>query len=216
MQDNPTLGESNSFVAAAGNGAVDLVADFIRRYPQSVDLQDQSAGHTAMAWAVINGRQDVVRTLLAGGAGIDARDRFGWTPLMHAAWHNQGELVTLLLEKGSCVDARDDKGQTALMKAASIGRTEVARQLLEGGAQLEAVEEKGRDARSFAREGHPDMIELLEAWPEIARRAATLKEKAEHAAEMARQEAAAQKVEEVNREKLKNQRSKNPFKKGGP
>jgi hypothetical protein len=66
-----------------------------------------SAGHvqwTALRFAADKGCNDVVTLLLEGGAEIDARDRWGNTPLMAAATKGQLSTVKLLIEKGAETD----------------------------------------------------------------------------------------------------------------
>ena len=60
-----------------------------------------------------------VRALLDAGADLEARDVYGWTPLMSAARSNENaEVVQLLLDAGADLEARNEYGWTPLMIAA--------------------------------------------------------------------------------------------------
>ncbi|SPF39366.1 Ankyrin [Syntrophobacter sp. SbD1] len=71
---------------------------------------------------------------LASGADVNARDREGMTPLMHAALSGNPDLTQLLLRKGAAVNPYDGFGVTALMQAAWAGHAQVVEILLAQGA----------------------------------------------------------------------------------
>ena len=83
---------------------------------------------------------DVVEAeqLLANGAGVNDRDRSGWSPLHHAAADGRVEIVRFLLEHGSRADALDRGNETPLHAAAENGRPQAARLLLDAGANANA------------------------------------------------------------------------------
>ena len=60
----------------------------------------------------------LARRLLADGASLKARDRFGAMPLSRAAKSGDVEIVDLFLEHGADIDVRDLDGSTALYVAA--------------------------------------------------------------------------------------------------
>lgn len=60
----------------------------------------------------------VIQALFAAGAEVDARDRFGWTPL-HRATHNLNRtVVPTLAAFGADLEARNAEGSTPLHLAA--------------------------------------------------------------------------------------------------
>jgi ankyrin repeat protein len=69
--------------------------------------------------AVIAGHETSVNLLLDKGASINAKDKFGQTPLHLAISHVRLALLPLLLEKGAKVNEKDIFGQTPLHFAAS-------------------------------------------------------------------------------------------------
>ena len=73
---------------------------------------------TPLYEAVLTGDIDLVRTLIARGADVNARDWRGDTPLHRAAEGGHKEVVEHLIGKGAVVDATNVHAQTALHMAA--------------------------------------------------------------------------------------------------
>lgn len=89
--------------------------------------------------AARKGDPALARTLLEKGADVNAKTRYGATPLSYACDRGSVELVKLLIEKGANVDVKDTfYGATPIIWAAQKGHAEVVKVLLEKGA-------KGRD-----------------------------------------------------------------------
>jgi hypothetical protein len=65
-------------------------------------------------YAVRDGDLKEVRKLLDKGADVNARDKYGWTPLHEAASYGHLDIVKLLVERGADVNARDKDGRTPL------------------------------------------------------------------------------------------------------
>uniref|UniRef100_A0A6C0JX86 Uncharacterized protein n=1 Tax=viral metagenome TaxID=1070528 RepID=A0A6C0JX86_9ZZZZ len=72
----------------------------------------------------------IVQLLLNKVADINAKDRNGRTPLMHAAMNGNLEIVKLLLDEGANINAIDIYNQTPLMYAARRGNLEIVQLLL--------------------------------------------------------------------------------------
>jgi ankyrin repeat domain-containing protein 50 len=72
-----------------------------------------SRGRTALHWAVMTGREDVVDVLLTV-AEINARDGEGRTALHHAAREGHADIARLLLYHNADIDGIDTGGNTAL------------------------------------------------------------------------------------------------------
>jgi len=123
---------------AAKKGDLAKVEQLIKSHPDSVAGRDKK-GQTALHHAARNGRKDIVELLLANKAEVDARDRYGNTPLSDAATADgNGGVAELLLAHGAQVDARNVCGATALHAAAWFGAVDVAEVLVAHGADVNA------------------------------------------------------------------------------
>lgn len=91
--------------------------------------------------AAVQGRQARVLELLAADPkAVDARDRFGFTPLHGVVGEHRSEMVALLIARGADVNARNDQGVTPLHL---VTYPEMASLLVEAGADLEARADDG-------------------------------------------------------------------------
>lgn len=78
-----------------------------------------------------------VKTLLANGADVDARNPLtGATPLIASAWGGNVDVTKALLAAGANVNAVDNNGGTALLQAAGTPYTDIVRVLIEAGADV--------------------------------------------------------------------------------
>lgn len=101
------------------------------------------------AWEEAVKRDDVqaVRTLLAQGADMDARDRHGQTALMLAAHAGHREIAGMLIAHHANLDVTAKFGLSALMLAIVAGHAEIAGMLAQAGADLSL---RGSGAPGFA------------------------------------------------------------------
>jgi hypothetical protein len=79
-----------------------------------------------------------LRTLLDGGAALEARDERDWTALHHAVIAGRAEAAGLLLERGADPNARGQFDLTPLHWAALKGRADLVKLLVRRGARLDA------------------------------------------------------------------------------
>ena len=91
--------------------------------------------HSAALFADLPGRLGEMRTLLAVGADVNAKNTVGWTPLHLAARIGHTEAARLLLAAGADVNAKDKDGHTPLHGAAENGHTDVVNLLRAHGAK---------------------------------------------------------------------------------
>lgn len=120
---------------------------------------------TPLHTAAERGQDDFVAFLLTRKPPLEAKDRFGRTPLAAACWGAgpYQHLVRILLEAGAQLEATDATGFTPLMLAAVHGNPDVLGVLLQRGAKVDVVAEDGRTALSVARDGgHAEAVTLLE------------------------------------------------------
>ena len=93
--------------------------------------------------AAVEGDLARVRSLLASGADVNARDADGATVLMRAAHLGRLDVVRALVDAGADVNATDERGWGALAKAVynadlDRGYADVVEVLIERGANVEA------------------------------------------------------------------------------
>lgn len=118
---------------------------------------------SALMWAANKGLTDVVKTLLAKGAVVKARDEDGFTALFAAARgdNDQPEIVRALIAAGADVDARTVKGRTPLMLTRG-DNFKIAEALLVSGVNVNAADQEGWTALMFAADRDwPDMARFL-------------------------------------------------------
>ncbi len=105
-----------------------------------------------------------IRSLVEGGAKVQAPDKIGRTPLHWALvfGHEEAARVLIINTPKRALDARDGFGCTALHYGAATGRTQVARILIERGAAINALDSNKRTPLHLAAQNvNPDMVELL-------------------------------------------------------
>ena len=115
---------------------------------------------------VRSGTPQEVQSAIDKGAKVTARNQYGWTPFMVAAYYNQNpEVITTLLKAGSDIEARDlDYDATALMWATEANQNlAIFTTLLKAGADVKAQDTSGDTALMWAagHVGNPDVITAL-------------------------------------------------------
>ena len=112
--------------------------------------------------AVKAGDLEAVRTQLANGADINARQGDGATALHWAAHRDDLEAVRMLLAAGAQIDIANDLGATPLWLAATNGGASVVEQLLDGGANPNVALARGETPlMAAARSGTIRAVALL-------------------------------------------------------
>lgn len=106
---------------------------------------------------------DVVKVLLAAGAGVEARDNDGYTALHWAAMRGNGAIVELLLAQGASVGAADRTFRaTPLHLAVRAGHPGAVKALLNGGASISTKDKYGKTPVDYAKSaGNAELINLL-------------------------------------------------------
>lgn len=114
-------------------------------------LDARQNGRTALHFAAMNNKVDVISALIARGAGVNALDDDNYTPLMVASMGGQIEAITALLNQGASIEAKDKTGVTSLHLAANGGKLEAVKLLIERGANLDARTNIGTNAIILAK-----------------------------------------------------------------
>jgi len=144
-------------IVAVANDRADDVKRLLARGmdPNSVDPN----GDPLLLIAARAGYRATVDVLLAAKANVNAKNRFGDTPLMIAALNGQLDIVRRLRMRGGELDPR---GWTPLIYAATGGHDDVVGYLLDQGANINAQSPNGTTALMMAvRESRGSTVDLL-------------------------------------------------------
>lgn len=93
------------------------------------------------------GELNKVKTLLASGSDVNAKDANGNTPLLRAIWNKQLEVAKLLIRKGANINIRHrskKNGSTPLYSAVQSGSPKMVSLLIKNGAKIHVRENGGR------------------------------------------------------------------------
>jgi ankyrin repeat protein len=104
--------------------------------------------------AAKSGDAAALKSKLAEGLSVDARDRFGQTALMLAAKHGQDSCCEVLIAAGANLDVTAKYGLSALMLAVVNHHEAVARLVAASGADLSL---RGSGAPGFAGKSAADL-----------------------------------------------------------
>lgn len=140
--------DKNGFVAPQRNATLQAIA--IRR--PKLDLHETAAIGSAEQLAA-----------MLDGSNVTMRNRFGWTPLHHAAFAGNVDTARLLLDRGADVNARAKSRflNTPLLVATLTGQVEVAKLLLDRGADVLVRQAKGfTPLHEAALIGNMDLVRL--------------------------------------------------------
>ena len=131
---------NGALIWAAGVGHLEVVRFLVENGADYLNGALRYAG---------GGHLEVVRFLVGSGADVNARDKFGNTPLHFVAApissFREGhlEVVRFLVGNGADVNARNKKDKTPLHGAARSGHLEAVRFLVGNGADVNARKEDG-------------------------------------------------------------------------
>ncbi|KAG2424640.1 hypothetical protein HXX76_014365 [Chlamydomonas incerta] len=132
------------------------------RYPTFQD------GDTPLYGAAYSGHTEVVKALVAAGAGTDMANKDGATPLHKAAERGHTEVVRVLVAAGAGKDIANKAsrrladGETPLHKAASNGRTGAVKALLAAGAGTDIADKDGATPLLWAAScGQTEVVQAL-------------------------------------------------------
>jgi ankyrin repeat protein len=107
--------------------------------------------------AVLGDFEEVERLLSDDAAAVNARDKYGFTPLHGVAGEEQFEMAEYLITRGADVNARNATGLTPLHLATYPA---IVRILAKHGADLEAREDGGGTPLHLASE-NPEALDVM-------------------------------------------------------
>ena len=127
-------------------------------FPKIVKLDSEKKPSKIPLIAAIKNNEtfEALCSLTKGGADINARDYYGWTALIEAAYRNENpQNSRALIEAGADVNAKNSDGWTALMQVAFHNKyPEILRVLIEAGADVNAKNNNGETALMMVAENN--------------------------------------------------------------
>ncbi len=153
--------DQSGFVAAVQKNRINEI-NILLKYAADLINKKYKNDDTALTLAANKGHTEVVKTLLAHKANIEAKDNNGNTALTLAANKGHTEVVKTLLAHKANIEAKDNNGYTALTLAAYQGHVEVVKTLLAHKANIEAKNNNGYTALTQAAyQGHVEVVKTL-------------------------------------------------------
>jgi uncharacterized protein len=168
-----TLPEGQTLVMqAARTGGVDAVKRLVAA-GSDINARETRTGTTALVWAAVSNRSDVVRALAEAAADLNIQSRVtnyphtqngvllsgveegvsyvgqtvlprgGWSAVMYAAREGAADAARALAEAGANLNLMDPEGTTALIIAIINAHWDTASVLIEKGADLNLADIKG-------------------------------------------------------------------------
>jgi hypothetical protein len=122
-------------IDAARLGQLEQLKSILDQQPELFHARASKGDSTLLHHAVFNGRDAVVRELLARKADVNAKNHGGLTPLHDCVHRGTVESAVMLLEHGASLTARNNEGQTPLAYAVAKNRPDMVELLRQRGAQ---------------------------------------------------------------------------------
>ncbi|KAL5395362.1 hypothetical protein PMIN02_004137 [Paraphaeosphaeria minitans] len=146
---------------ASQQGYASIVELLIEADPASARRKDVVYNRRPVDWALNNGHETIVGSLLTYPA-LDWKDDEERTMLSYEAQYGNLELVRRLLAFGADRNTRDEEAWMPLAYAAQLGHTQIVKLLLQEGANVDALTVDQRSSLSFAAEhGRYETVNLL-------------------------------------------------------
>lgn len=152
----------SDIIEAAKSGDAEKVKELLKANPELINAVDSGIEATALHWALMYGKKEVVKAILAYDPDVNKTEAHDGTTMHWAAHFDDAENIRWLLERGAKIDHVNRYGRTPLLVAARRGCINVAKFLLEQGADIHAAVKDGSTALHIAaRNGHKEIIDLF-------------------------------------------------------
>jgi len=154
--------QESEIIEAAKSGNAEKVKALLKDDPDLINTEDSGIGATALHWALIYGKKDVIKAILPYDPDVNKTEAHGGTTMHWAAHFDDAENIQWLLDRGADIDHINQYGRTPLLVAARRGNINTARILLERGADINAKVSDGSNALHIAaRNGHTENIDFF-------------------------------------------------------
>jgi len=127
------------------------------------DLNEEDEnGNSSLIFAVISGREDLVRSLVDQGAFVNHQNHIGETALFWGASQGLEKIVDFLIENGANLNISTLDGVSPIHMAATNGHLRVLEKLVRNGAYVNFQDEDRDTALHYAvREGRGEVVDFL-------------------------------------------------------
>ncbi|QQR49704.1 ankyrin repeat domain-containing protein [bacterium] len=147
---------------AAERGRALELKNLIDTRKYDINAQDNNVHNfTPLHYAVSHGYVLSVKTLLSGGANVNAVDDFGHTPLHIASWKGRVDCIKVLIENNAIMNLQDKKSWTPLHVAAFWEQIDCVKCLVAAGASICAETTEGKTPKAIALEKDYEEIAAL-------------------------------------------------------
>ena len=140
----PAAGEP-PLLTCARTGSVDAV-ELLLSHGANPNITEDWKGQTAVMWAAAEDHAEVVETLVAHGADVNAAATPGQAALFIAVQLGHDATVRALLAAGADVTVTSPGGAPLTHVAATAGHHELGAELLDHGLDPQAVDKRGQTA----------------------------------------------------------------------
>jgi hypothetical protein len=130
----PSAAGAASLPAAIASGDYATAAKLIDQ-GANLEMRDEETGATALHFAVMKGRMELVEKMVTRRADVNSRTRNGTTPLHTAVVYARKEIAEYLLDNGADINARSARGVSALEFALDAKNQPIASMLRERGSK---------------------------------------------------------------------------------
>ena len=156
------MASEHDIINAAKAGDAVRVKSLLETNPELVKMTDDGIKATALHWAVMYGKKDVVRVILTYNPDVNMEEAHAGTTMHWAAHYDDSEVIGWLLDRGAEIDHKNHYERTPLLVAARRGCKDVVEFLIERGADISATIKDGSTALHIAAaNGHTNVVESL-------------------------------------------------------
>jgi ankyrin repeat protein len=114
----------------------EAVIKYLLSHQADPNAHPKGGGYTALMFAIANGSPAMVRTLIDGGADVNAHQPDGYTVLETAVLASRLPIIRMLVSHGALLWTWDADGLTPLALARRAGDSQVVAELTRDGAAL--------------------------------------------------------------------------------
>lgn len=132
-------------IVACGSSQLEMAQELLKIC--SRESVENTAGYSALQWAIVHGHMDLVAHLFDKGAEVNSSER---SPLMLAVGEWNVEAVLFLLEKGADCNSLDQNGKSCLHYAIEKGHFNIVAHLLNKGVDINQRSSEGDTPILFA------------------------------------------------------------------